>query len=140
MFPSHSSWRNPAPAHCVAVIAADAEARAETACLLRSAGFQVRSYSTGEALLREPAATEVDAVVVHVPRPSRAELDTLRELRRAADAPAALFVVDTASGADTLAAVKSGAFGLIEKPFAPQQLVTAIRAAVSTRYVTAQAA
>src|SRR5688572_10391601 len=38
----------------VAVVARNAEARATTACLLRSAGFRVRSYTTGEALLREP--------------------------------------------------------------------------------------
>ena len=127
------SWRIAAPAHSIAVIAANTEARAETACVLRSAGFRVRSYSSGEALLREPAANEVDAVVVHARRPGRAELDTLRVLRRASEAPAALFVVDAASGADTLAAVKGGAFALIETPFPPQQLVTAIRAALSAR-------
>ena len=122
-----------ASSRCIAVIARNAEARATTACLLRSAGFRVRSYSTGEALLREPAANEVDAVVLHARSPGPDELDTLRDLRRSADAPAALFVVDQATGADAVAAVQGGAFGLIEAPYPPRQLVTAIRAAVAAR-------
>ena len=121
------------PAGYVAVVARNAEARATTACLLRSAGFRVRSYTTGEALLREPAASEVDAVILHARSPGPDELGTLRDLRRSADAPAALFVVDQATGADAVAAVHSGAFGLIEAPYPPRQLVTALRAAVSAR-------
>ena len=128
--PSSATPLGAAP-HFVAVVGEDIDERAATACLLRSAGFHVRSYLSGEMLLREPAANEVDAVILHARRPGPRALGAVREVRGADDPPAALLLVESATALDAISAVRAGAFALIEKPCSPGRLVAAIRNAIA---------
>jgi len=99
---------------------------------LRRAGFEVRAFESGDALLDRIATAPPDAVVTDVRMPGSDGLTVAARLQR--DQPGLPVVVMTAhSDLDTtVAAFEHGAFDYLAKPFDLDEAVALVRRACET--------
>jgi two-component system, OmpR family, KDP operon response regulator KdpE len=95
--------------------------------ILRGAGYEVTSATTGEDALTAAAATLPDAVILDLVLPDGHGSDVCRELRRWSDVP----IVAFSAGGDEqekVAALDAGANDYVTKPFAVDDLIGRLRA------------
>jgi two-component system response regulator FixJ len=112
------------------VIDDDEAVRDSLAFLLDSADFKVRTYESALHFLSQLAQVEAGCVVTDVRMPGMSGLELVRELnRRAVPMPV---VVITGHGDVPLAveAMRGGVIDFIEKPFADDTILAALRAAL----------
>lgn len=115
----------------VAVVDDDPTVREAVDGLLRSEGFVVELFESASALLARPGVAVLECLVLDVELPGRTGL----ELQ--ADQPAALrdvpiiFITGHADVPMSVRAMKAGAVDFLAKPFEPDVLVAAVRAAVT---------
>lgn len=108
--------------------------RRSTALLLETSGIEVHDFEGGAALLSElesiPAASSVGACVVSdVRMPQMSGLELLEELKRRQLPLPVIFITAHADVPLAVEAMRRGAANFIEKPFAAEVLVQAIRLA-----------
>jgi len=97
--------------------------------ILREAGYQVEAAADGEAAFKLVREQPFDVIVSDVRMP---KLDGLELLKRTHEvAPQTSFIVMSAYGSKDLSlqAMKQGAYGYIEKPFKPDEVVLVLRKA-----------
>lgn len=113
-------------AHCILLSEDDVAVRRSLQLLLRSKGFQVRSYTSATALLLDPIARDCDCLVVDYRMPDVDGIAMLTTLRNEGwDKPALLITGHyTAALADVARA--AGFSDVLEKPFGEQVLVRSI--------------
>lgn len=112
------------------IIDDDATIRESLSYLLESDGFRVQTYESGEALLADSNIDEFGCALIDLRMPGMSGLQLQRAL---ADRGVSLPVIIITGHGDTTSAVramKDGAFDFLEKPFSPEQLMSAVRSAL----------
>jgi FixJ family two-component response regulator len=112
--------------------------------VLRSAGFEVETFPSGQAFLAHPPAAGPSCVVLDVRMPGLTGLD-LQEALSARKRPVAIVFISGASDIpSSVRAMKAGAVDFLTKPYSPDELLDAVRRAIarnaSERAVHARAA
>ncbi len=118
-------------ASLVHVVDDDDAARESLGMLLEAAGFAVRTYASGTALLAALPALPGGCVVTDVRMP---DLDGLELQRRIAASGASLPVIVMTGHGDVpiaVEALKAGAADFLEKPFDDEQIVRAVGKALA---------
>jgi len=101
--------------------------------LLTREGYDVRLASSGEEGLELARATPFDAAVVDIMMPGFDGIATLDELKRIDEDLAVIIITAYASVESAIAAMKSGAFDYITKPFKNEEVLVVIRNAMERR-------
>ncbi|MBB4839829.1 two-component system response regulator FixJ [Sphingomonas kyeonggiensis] len=103
--------------------------RKSASFLLRTSGFDTRTYASGGALLREAAHAPLGCILLDIRMPDMDGLEVQRELN-ARGIPMPVIVL-TGHGDISVAvqAMKAGAVDFIEKPFEKDHLLEAIASA-----------
>jgi two-component system response regulator AtoC len=122
----------------VLVIDDDASLRFTLEAVLSDAGFVVEACDSGESGLAGFDARGADVVLTDLAMPAMDGMQLLERLR--ASDPSVPVLMVTAHGSERLAvaAMKSGAFDYIPKPFDPDELVLAVRRAADWRELRLQ--
>jgi FixJ family two-component response regulator len=114
--------------------------RRSTALLLETSGIEVRDFEAGAALLTQlektGAPTEGVCAVSDVRMPEMSGLELLEELRRRGHEFPVIFITAHADVPLAVEAMRRGAVNFIEKPFAGEVLVQAIRIAAAEERVS----
>jgi two-component system response regulator FixJ len=114
--------------------------RRSTALLLETSGIEVRDFEAGTALLAQlektGAPTEGVCAVSDVRMPEMSGLELLEELRRRGHKFPVIFITAHADVPLAVEAMRRGAVNFIEKPFAGEVLVQAIRIAAAEERVS----
>jgi FixJ family two-component response regulator len=114
----------------VAIVDDDEAVRTATVSLVRSLGYEVRSYASAEAFLRDDDE-QVDCLVTDVQMPGLDGTALQRRLRHLGRRYPVVFV--TAFPDDTLRerAMADGAFCYLGKPFSGDELVNCLERALA---------
>jgi two-component system, LuxR family, response regulator FixJ len=114
--------------------------RRSTALLLETSGIEVRDFEAGSALLAQlektGAPTGGVCAVSDVRMPEMSGLELLEELRRRGHEFPVIFITAHADVPLAVEAMRRGAVNFIEKPFAGEVLVQAIRIAAAEERVS----
>jgi two-component system response regulator PilR (NtrC family) len=106
--------------------------------LLTREGYQVRMAASGEEGLELAKAHTFDTAIVDVMMPGMDGLATLAELKKVDDDLPVVMVTAFASVETAIAAMKSGAFDYITKPFKNDEVLVVVRNAVERRRLVAE--
>ena len=106
--------------------------------LLTREGYQVRMAASGEEGLELARAHTFDTAIVDVMMPGLDGLTTLAELKKLDDDLPVVMVTAFASVETAIAAMKSGAFDYITKPFKNDEVLVVVRNAVERRRLVAE--
>ena len=126
------------PAAVVHVVDDDGAVRDSLRFLLDAAGFAVRTHASAEALL-SAGPTVSGCVLTDVRMPGMDGLELLRRLHAAAITVPVVVMTGHADVPMAIRAMKAGALDFLEKPFADDALVAAVRAALDESRRTAEA-
>jgi two-component system, OmpR family, KDP operon response regulator KdpE len=96
---------------------------------LRARGYEVMTSSTGEAALVEAARRPPEAVLLDLGLPDLNGTEVIRRLRVWSAAPVIVLSGRTGSG-DKIGALDAGADDYVTKPFAMEELMARLRAAL----------
>ena len=115
---------------CIAVVDDDEALRDSLAWLLDSVGLATCAFADGEAFLAaNPDA--FDAVLLDVRMPGLSGLQVQQRLNERGTTVPVIFITGHGDVPMAVAALKSGAFDFIEKPFNHQQLIDAVQQALA---------
>ena len=101
--------------------------------LLTREGYEVKVAGSGEEGLDLARALPFDAALVDIMMPGISGIEMLDELRRIDEDLSTIIVTAYASVESAIAAMKSGAFDYITKPFKNEEVLVVIRNAVERR-------
>ena len=112
---------------CVYVVDDDANIRLSTTFLLRSHELGCLAFATGEELLDAVDELDPGCILLDIVMPRHSGLDIQIELRRRGSKLPV--IVMTGGGDEELASrlLELGAIGVLEKPFAEEALLAALR-------------
>ncbi len=114
-------------AQLVAVVDDDASFRAALEDLLAFAGFDVRTYGTGEALLDSGEIDCFDGFLLDVQMPGMSGLELIAQMRGAGVEAPVLFVTSRTDERVRREASASKAAAVFGKPFDPDLLLETLR-------------
>ncbi|CAN5115799.1 response regulator FixJ [soil metagenome] len=114
------------PEAIVYVVDDDEAARDSLAFLLRTAGFEVRTYAAAASFLAEFAILPPGCLITDMRMPGMDGLDLLRELQRQDSAMPAIVITGHGDIPLAVEAMKLGATDFLEKPFDDTALLTAV--------------
>lgn len=117
----------------VAVIDDEPAARRSTVWLLEGEGYRVLPFADGADFLAAPLPAQTASVLLDMHMPGMSGLDVLRALAERDDAPPVIVVTGHADIAMVVAAMRLGAADFIEKPYAADALLRAIRGSAASR-------
>jgi FixJ family two-component response regulator len=114
----------------VSVVDDDESVRESVPGLVRALGFHVRAFSSAEEYLASDVIDASDCLVLDVAMPGMSGPDLYQELRGRGLMTPVIFI--TAQGNLDLCAelIRRGAADCFYKPFDPQKLIAALRAAM----------
>ena len=101
--------------------------------LLRSAGYDVRTFASALEAIGEIRDRQPACLVVDIRMPGCTGLDLVDVLRKASHAPAVIFMTGHGDTDMAVRAMKAGAVDFLAKPFDGGELLDAVAEAVSTR-------
>jgi two-component system response regulator FixJ len=116
----------------VAIVDDDDGVRRSLASLLARAGFEVSPFESGDRFLSAPESGHVSCVVLDLQMPGRDGLAVLRALADRKTSPPVLVMTAHGGIAAAVDAMKLGAVDFLEKPYAPEALLSAVGKAVTT--------
>src|SRR5258708_5257928 len=122
----------------VLVIDDDASLRFTLEAVLSDAGFVVEACDGGASGLASFEARGADGVLTDLAMPSMDGMQVLQRMRAADPSVPVLMLTAHGSERAAVAAMKSGAFDYIPKPFDPDDLVLAVRRAAEWRELRLQ--
>jgi FixJ family two-component response regulator len=120
----------PKPDATVFVVDDDASVREALAGLVRSAGFGVATYATAQDFLAGPRVEAPSCLVLDVRLPGLSGLDLQRRMAEVNLAIPIIFITGHGDVPTSVRAMKAGAVEFLTKPFADDDLLTAIQEAV----------
>jgi two-component system response regulator PilR (NtrC family) len=106
--------------------------------LLTREGYDVRLASSGTEGIELARTHAFDAAIVDVMMPGMNGLETLAELKKLDDDLPAVMITAFASVETAIAAMKSGAFDYITKPFKNDEVLVVLRNALERRRLVAE--
>ncbi|MEM9374380.1 MAG: sigma-54 dependent transcriptional regulator, partial [Planctomycetota bacterium] len=98
---------------------------------LTRAGFTVRTASDGRAALKDIASRRPDAVVTDLSMPGMTGVDLLAEVRSIDDDLPVVLMTAFGTVETAVEAMKRGAFDYITKPFEGDEMIIAVKRAIS---------
>ena len=101
--------------------------------LLTRAGYDVRLAASGHEGLELARALPFDAAIVDIMMPGLDGIATLDELKRIDEDLAVIIITAYASVESAIAAMKSGAFDYVTKPFKNEEVLVVVRNAMERR-------
>ena len=123
---------------CIAVVDDDALVRESLCDCMASAGYSVEGFESAEEFLASSSGQnpdcqieEIACLVLDIRLPGENGLELQRRLRNGASPPI-VFVTANATDANRETALKWGAKGFLSKPVRCQDLLNAVRAAISS--------
>ena len=114
----------------VFVVDDDPSVRRSTERLVRTMGFDVRTFSSASEFLEQVRVEGPACLVLDVRLPGRGGLDLQRELAQAGVRIPIIFITGHGSIPVTVRAMKAGAVEFLTKPVRPRDLLAAIGAAI----------
>jgi len=114
----------------VAVIDDDAAVRDSLAWLLKSAGWEVKSYCSAEEYLTSGETREYGCLVLDVRMPGISGLELQQQLTTEKMGTPIIMLTGHADVAMAVKALKVGAFDFLEKPFDDQVLLARVKQAL----------
>jgi FixJ family two-component response regulator len=115
----------------VFIVDDDASVREALSSLVRSIGFQVETFSSAGEFLRQSNADAPSCLVLDVRLPDLSGLALQRELAAKNNGIPIIFITGHGDIPMSVRAMKAGASEFLTKPFSEQDLLEAIRQAVS---------
>lgn len=115
----------------VYIVDDDAGVREGLDSLVRSVGFQVRTFASATDFLRGPHPDAPGCLVLDIRMPGVSGLDLQRELTEAGVPIPIIFITGHGDIPMTVQAMKAGAVEFLTKPFREQELLEAIQQAVA---------
>jgi two-component system response regulator FixJ len=109
----------------------DVAVRRAQAFLLTTSGFAVRTYASGSAFLHELATLQPGCIVTDVRMPGISGLELQRALLARNNAMPVIVMTGHGDVSLAVEAMRAGAVDFIEKPFADEVLISAIRIALA---------
>jgi FixJ family two-component response regulator len=119
--------------HVISVVDDDASVRAAADNLLSSHGYMVHTFASAEDFLRSARLEDTSFVVADVQMPGISGLDLLTEVRRRGNHTPFIFITAFPDQSVRARALKAGAVGLLEKPFACSTLIDCIQAVLNRK-------
>jgi RNA polymerase sigma factor (sigma-70 family) len=114
----------------VDVLDDDASVRRSLARLIRSAGFEARTFASASDFLENGLATQPSCLVVDVRMPGPSGLDLQESLSAAGWMAPIIFITGHGDVPMSVRAMRGGAVNFLEKPFEDEVILAAIREAV----------
>ena len=115
----------------VSVIDDDASVRTALSRLLRSAGFQVKTYASAAEFLEDTEAERLGCLVLDVRMPGLGGMGLQEQLRRRAQSQPIIFLTGHGDIPTSVQAMKKGAVDFLTKPVKPELLLNAVRGAIA---------
>lgn len=122
---SNKDSRNPSES-TVFIVDDDESVRQALSSLIRSAGMEVKVFSSAGEFLRENAPDHPACLVLDVRLPGLSGIDLQRELHRINNPIPIIFITGHGDIPMGVRAIKAGASGFLPKPFRDQDLLDAI--------------
>ena len=119
--------------YLVAIVDDEKALRQATESLLRSAGFKAKSFRSAEAFLRSKSRARGGCLVLDVGLPGMNGLELQLELIRNGCAIPVVFMTaqHDDEGKMRERALRAGALAFLQKPFGEEDLLSAVRSALS---------
>jgi FixJ family two-component response regulator len=114
----------------VSVVDDDESVRESIPGLVRALGLQVRAFASAEEYLASDAINASDCLVLDVAMPGMSGPDLYQELRRRGLLTPVIFITAQANLDLCAELIRRGAADCFYKPFDPQRLIAALRAAM----------
>lgn len=115
---------------CVNVVDDDAMVLRSLGRLLRSAGFDVRTYPSSQEYLSQPPSDHPGCLVLDLSMPGVNGLDLQAQLSRAGNGCPVVFLSGNADIPQSVKAMKAGAVDFLTKPVDSEKLLAAVRIAI----------
>jgi FixJ family two-component response regulator len=119
------------PETTIFVVDDDPSIREGLISLLRSTGYRVVAFASGNEFLRQPRGDFPACLVLDVRLRDMDGFDVQRELLRRADPMPVIFITGHADIPMSVRAIKTGAIDFLAKPFGDEELLAAIRRALA---------
>src|SRR5262249_46387538 len=117
----------------VCVVDDDSLVRESVDGLFRQEGFQVDMFESAESFLGRPRQPPPDCLVLDLLLPGMSGLDLHRELVRAGVDTPTILLTGHGDIPTSVRAMKAGALDFLTKPYDADELLAAVRRAVSVR-------
>jgi FixJ family two-component response regulator len=119
------------PTPIIHVVDDDESLRTAVTCLLRAAGYQVRSYPSAQEFLLTPPANTPGCVVLDVQLPGPSGLDLQEAFGKLNDTLPIIFLTAHGDIPMTVRAMKAGAVDFLTKPVQTRVLLNAVENALA---------
>jgi FixJ family two-component response regulator len=113
------------------VVDDDPSVRDSTELLLKSVGFNVKSFDSAQAFLQANLQEELGCLVLDVRMPGMSGIDLQEKLVSAKTPLPVIFITGHGTVPMSVRAMKAGAVDFLQKPFEEQDLLDAINRAVA---------
>jgi FixJ family two-component response regulator len=125
---SAAAWK---PVRTIIIVEDDCSVNLAVSRLLEAAGFGVRSFTSGGALLADAEAHNADCLVLDVHLPDMNGFDLQRRLLAAGSKAPVVIITAHDDAMHRRAARDIGAFAYLTKPFSSRSLVNAVSGAAA---------
>jgi two-component system response regulator FixJ len=116
----------------VAIVDDDEVVRQSVASLLTRTGFDVTEFESGDQFLSTPNKERFSCILLDLQMPGSDGFAVLRALADREESPPAIVLTAHGGIAAAVDAMRLGAVDFLEKPYAPDDLLTAVRKASTT--------
>ena len=117
----------------VSVVDDDQSVRDSTDTLLRSAGYEVASFDSGEQFLASSQMSDTACLILDVRMPGMDGLELQDQLNMEPSQIPIIFISGHADGAIQKRAFEGGARAFLQKPFAANDFLGAVESALQRR-------
>ncbi len=114
----------------IAVVDDDLSVRRGLERLLRSAGYQVETFSSAHDFLGRASSADPDCLILDVTMPGQSGLQLHADLLASGRAIPVIFISGQGDTAVAERGIQEGAFELLAKPFDDEALVRAVERAI----------
>jgi DNA-binding NtrC family response regulator len=118
----------------VCVVDDDVSVREAVESLLRAEGFEVELFASAERFMHRAVRAPISCIILDVKMPGLDGFDLQRELADAGITVPIIFLTGHGSIPLSVRAIKAGAVEFLTKPFAADDLLVALRQAMSERF------
>ena len=118
--------------HTIALVDDDRNILTSVTIALEAEGFDVRSFTDGDAALRGLSAQPVDLAILDVKMPRMDGMELLQRLRKQSDLPV-IFLTSKDDEVDEILGLRMGADDYVKKPFSQRLLLERIQVLLRRR-------